>query len=246
MSDDPAESVTEPTAESDDETAASADSQSNDEDAFDFDDEVVDENSGADEGATESKDADETAAGDAASADDAETLADRVSEYDDDLAAKVADLESRVETLESEREETEERASELESRLKRTQADFQNYKKRAKKRQQQIKDRATEDFVERVVTVRDNLVRALSQDEDADIRDGVESTLKEFDRILEDENVSVIDPEPGTEVDPNRHEVMMRVESDQPADTIADVFQPGYEMADKVIRAAQITVSKDE
>ncbi|KAB1194194.1 nucleotide exchange factor GrpE [Haloferax sp. MBLA0076] len=240
MSDDPAESVTEPTAEGDTETASDAE-------ASGFEDaEVVDAEAEPDDSAA---DAPEDSAADAtAEAESGEPTAvsARVAEYDDELASEVAALEARVSDLEAERDEVEETASELERRLKRTQADFQNYKKRAKKRQDQIKDRATEDFVERVVTVRDNLVRALDQDEDADIRDGLESTLKEFDRILEDENVEVIDPEPGSDVDPNRHEVMMRVDSDQPVDTIASVFQPGYEMADKVIRAAQVTVSKDE
>ncbi|KAB1188373.1 MULTISPECIES: nucleotide exchange factor GrpE [Haloferax] len=240
MSDDPAESVTEPTAEGDTETAADAD-------ASGFEDaEVVDVESEPDESAADASEDDAADAAEASPADDSVSVADRVAEFDDELAAEVAALEARVSDLEAERDEAAETASELEQRLKRTQADFQNYKKRAKKRQDQIKDRATEDFVERVVTVRDNLVRALDQDEDADIRDGLESTLKEFDRILEDENVEVIDPEPGTDVDPTRHEVMMRVDSDQPVDTIASVFQPGYEMADKVIRAAQVTVSKDE
>ena len=228
MSDDPAESVTEPTAEGDSETGTDPDA------SVETETETADSETDDGESTTEASD------------DQSVTISDRAAEYDDELADEVAALEARVSALEAERDEAEERASELESRLKRTQADFQNYKKRAKKRQDQIKDRATEDFVERVVTVRDNLVRALDQEEDADIRDGLESTLKEFDRILEDENVDVIDPDPGTEVDPNRHEVMMRVESDQPADTIANVFQPGYEMADKVIRAAQVTVSKDE
>ncbi|KAB1196194.1 MULTISPECIES: nucleotide exchange factor GrpE [Haloferax] len=232
MSDDPAESVTEATAEGDSETASEAD-------ASEFEDaEVVDRDAENGESVSD--------ASDDSTDDESDAVSDRVAEYDDELADEVAALEARVSELEAEREETEATVSELESRLKRTQADFQNYKKRAKKRQDQIKDRATEDFVERVVTVRDNLLRALDQDEDADIRDGLESTLKEFDRILEDENVAVIDPEPGTDVDPNRHEVMMRVDSDQPVDTIASVFQPGYEMADKVIRAAQVTVSKDE
>ncbi|WP_411963509.1 nucleotide exchange factor GrpE [Haloferax sp. YSMS24] len=232
MSDDPAESVTEPTAEGDAETGTDAD-------ASEFEDaEVVDPEAENDDAATEESGE--------ATGDDSVAVSDRVAEYDDELADEVAALEARVSELEAERDEAESTASDLESRLKRTQADFQNYKKRAKKRQDQIKERATEDFVERVVTVRDNLVRALEQDEDTDIRDGLESTLKEFDRILEDENVEVIDPDPGTEVDPNRHEVMMRVESEQPVDTIANVFQPGYEMADKVIRAAQVTVSKDE
>ncbi|ELZ98830.1 dnaJ/dnaK ATPase stimulator grpE [Haloferax mucosum ATCC BAA-1512] len=234
MSDDPAESVTDASTESDAETDADAE-RSATADAAASDD-------AASEAVTDEEPTDEQT-GEAAA--DEVTVSDRVAEYDDDLAAEVAALESRIADLEAERDEAEATAEDLESRLKRTQADFQNYKKRAKKRQQQIKDRATEDFVERVVTVRDNLVRALDQDEDADIRGGIESTLKEFDRILDSENVEVIDPEPGTDVDPERHEVMMRVESDQPVDTIADVFQPGYEMADKVIRAAQVTVSKD-
>ncbi|SDM80218.1 molecular chaperone GrpE [Halogranum gelatinilyticum] len=170
-------------------------------------------------------------------------IAGRVAEYDDELAAEVRELENHVTKLEAELAAREERIDELEGMVKRKQADFQNYKQRAKKKQAQIKERATEDFVERVVTVRDNLVRALDQDEGADIRPGVKSTLDEFDRILESENVEIIDPDLGAEVDPQRHEVMMRVDSDQPEGTVASVFQPGYEMADKVIRAAQITVS---
>jgi molecular chaperone GrpE len=176
---------------------------------------------------------------------DAETdgLAARVAPYDEDVAADVASLEARVEELEAELESKEAREEELASRLKRTQADFQNYKKRAKKKQDDIRERATADFVERVVKVRDNLVRALDQDEDADIRPGVESTLEEFDRILDAEDVHPIDPEPGTDVDPTRHEVMMRVDSDLPEGTVVDVYQPGYEMAGTVIREAQVTVS---
>ncbi|MFB6154961.1 MAG: nucleotide exchange factor GrpE [Haloferacaceae archaeon] len=162
------------------------------------------------------------------------------------LRSEVEDLEAEVDDLESALEDRSEHVDDLESRLKRTQADFQNYKKRAKKRQEQLRERATEDLVERLVSVRDNLVRALEQDEDTEIRDGVEATLNEFDRVLDDENVSVIEPEPGDAVDPNRHEVMMRVASDEPDGTVASLYQPGYEMADRVIRPAQVTVSDDE
>ncbi|SIR88036.1 nucleotide exchange factor GrpE [Natronorubrum thiooxidans] len=207
---------------------------------------------------------------------DVQELLDRVSEYDDDLAhqvtavvedaravnATVADQREELEDL-SERvaeqaetigelqddlEEANTEIDDLQSRLKRKQADFQNYKKRAKKRQQQIKDRATEDLVERLLGVRDNMKRALEEESgDADsLRDGVEMTLREFDRVLEDENVSEIDPEPGTESDPQRHEVMMQVDSAQPEGTIADVFTPGYEMGEKVIQNAQVTVSNGE
>ncbi len=191
-------------------------------------------------------------------------LADQVAEYDENLGRDVQELEERatvleehvseleaeleeargqVSKLETELEEARDEVDEFESRLKRKQADFENYKKRAKKRQQQIRERATEDFVERLTEVRDNLVRALEQDADANIRPGVESTLEEFDRVLAEEGVDPIEPSPGDAVDPERHEVMMRVDSDRPAETIAEVYKPGYEMAGQTIEPAQVTVS---
>lgn len=186
----------------------------------------------------------ESSGADSTPSDDTATdVLDRLADVDDDLASEVRD---RIDTLTQERDEAADRISELEEQLKRTQADFQNYKKRAKKRQESIQDRATEDLVERLVPVRDNLRRALDQDEDADIRGGVESTLTELDRVLEEENVEPIQPDPGEEVDPHRHEVLMRVESEQPAETIAESYRPGYQMGDKVIREAQVTVSDGE
>lgn len=188
--------------------------------------------------------ADPGAGAEATDAESAETeresdLAARVAAVDEELAAEVAELAARADELDSE-------VAELRSKLKRKQADFQNYKQRTKRKQEQIRDRATEDLVERLVPVRDNLLRALDQDEGADIRPGVESTLTELDRVLEDENVSVIEPDSGDEVDPHRHEVMLRVDADQPEGTVVDIYQPGYEMADKVLRPAQITVSTGE
>jgi molecular chaperone GrpE len=175
---------------------------------------------------------------------DEDDLVGRVAEHDEDLAAAVADLRERAADLEVDLEAAEERADDLESRLKRTQADFQNYKKRAERKREDLKERATEDLIERLVPVRDDLMRALDQDEDVDIRDGVEATLASFDRVLESESVTPIDPDPGTEVDPLRHEVMMRVESDHPEGTVADVYRPGYEMAGSIIQEAQVTVSE--
>jgi molecular chaperone GrpE len=192
-------------------------------------------------GAEPAPDGDEPGA-DAASAEESETtdLVDQVAEHDEQLGAAV---QNRIEELEAELAETEERAADLESKLKRKQADFQNYKKRAEKRRAELKERATEDFLTRLVPVRDDLVRALDQDEDVDIRDGVESTLEAFDRVLESENVTPIHPDAGEEVDPTRHQVMMRVESDQPEGTVVDVYRPGYEMAGTVIQETQVTVS---
>ncbi len=168
-------------------------------------------------------------------ADPDRSLLDRVADHDEALA----------EELEAERADYEERIDELESKLTRKQADFQNFKKRQQKKLDQQRARATEDLVERLLPVRDNLARALEQDGDADIREGVEQTLGELDRVLEDEGVERIEPEAGEDPDPERHEVLMRVESDRPAGVIDELYRPGYEMGDRVIRTAQVTVSQE-
>ncbi|MFC7155558.1 nucleotide exchange factor GrpE [Halomarina halobia] len=157
------------------------------------------------------------------------------------LAREIDALRSRTDELEAELDERDERVEELESKLKRAQADFSNYKKRQERRREQERRRATEDLIVRLVDVRDNLRRGLEQE--GDIREGVESTLRLFDDVLEAENVTEIAPEPGESVDPQRHEVLMRVESDRPEGTVDDLYQPGYEMAEKVLKPAQVTVS---
>jgi molecular chaperone GrpE len=184
-----------------------------------------------------------------------EDLGDAVSELVDwaletrdrnaDLETEVDDLENAVDELEATVEEQADEIDDLKSRLKRKQADFQNYKKRAKKRQDQIKERATEDLVERLVDVRNDLVRAIESDhEDVEsFREGVEMTLREFDRVLDDEDVEEIAPDPGDEVDPQRHEVMVQVDSQHPEGAIHDVYDSGYEMAGKVLQPARVTVS---
>ena len=191
--------------------------------------------------------ADEPAADDSEAIEDVSTdeLLDRLTDSDETPTEPATELRSRIEALEDEVAEKKNEIDELTEKLSRARADFKNYKKRTKQQQAEMKARATEELVERLTDVRDNLVRALDQDDDADIRPGVESTLESFDRALEDENVAFISPAAGDEVDPERHEVMQRVDSDQPAGTIVDIYQEGYEMADKVLQPARVTVSAD-
>jgi len=170
------------------------------------------------------------AAGEPAAGDDAETetpdppadLVERVTEADPEAVARdLYALREEVDDLRERLDEREERVEELESSLKRTKADFQNYKKRQERRREQERRRATEDLVERLLDVRDNLARALDVEGD-----------------------EAIDPAPGDEVDPQRHEVLMRVDADHPEGAIADVHRPGYEMGERVLRPAQVTVSE--
>lgn len=204
---------------------------------------VSDEQSEASNGETGGTSDESTADGDESEKESAEEstesppadLIERVEDSDPEQLAR------EIESLREKNEEQEETIEDLESNVKRSQADFQNYKKRMEKRRTQERKRATEDLVTRLIDVRDNLKRGLEQE--GSIRDGVETTLRQFDEILDQENVIEITPEPGDDIDPQRHEVLLRVESDQPADTIDALHRPGYEMADTVIRAAQVTVS---
>ena len=153
------------------------------------------------------------------------------------IAEEIVTLREEVAGLKTERDD-------LEERLKRKQAEFQNYKKRQERQREKERDRATEALVEELLEVRDNLKRATEQDEGADIREGVEATFRQLDEILDGEGVEPVEPEPGTSTDPTRHEVLLGVESDQPEGTVAAVHRPGYEMAGKVLRPAQVTVSE--
>jgi molecular chaperone GrpE len=215
------------------------------EQAADGEDQPAEEGAAAVEEIAEEPDDPETALDEVTEVEPDDDLLERVAEADPEtVAGEIAALRSRVESLEGQLESREAEIEDLESRLTRKQADFQNYKKRQERKMEQVRERATEDLVERLLDVRDNLARALDQDEDADIRGGVESTLDQFDQQLDRENVTVIEPDPGEATDPTEHEVLMRVESDQPEGTVAAVHRPGYEMGGKVLRPAQVTVSE--
>ena len=216
-----------------------------DDDAVDVDVESPDESEGdaARANGTAEATGEESSGGSADAGDDSEALAAAVAEHDEALAREVAALEAELaETREALRERDEE-VEELTSKLARVKADFSNYKERAKRKQAEIRERASEALVERLAPVRNDLLRALDQDEGSDLRPGVESTLEKFDEVLAEEGVEPIAPEAGEEVDPARHQVMLRVDSDRPEGAIHEVYEPGYEMGDRVLSEAKVTVS---
>ena len=199
--------------------------------AGEVDGEADDEGSTADEGDAESSEP---------------ALSERVAEHDEALAEEVVALETELEETTEEAAALESEVEELTSKLARVRADFKNYKQRAKRKREEIRERASEALVERITPVRNDLLRALDQDDGSDIRPGVESTLEKFDEVLAEEGVEPIEPEPGEEVDPARHQVMLRVESDEPEGTVHEVYEPGYQMGDRIVSEAQVTVSKGE
>ena len=94
--------------------------------------------------------------------DEFESLEARIEETPtDELAREIDALRERAASAERSVEEQGEEIDDLESQLKRKQADFQNYKQRTERQQEELRERATEDLVSRLLDVRDNLSRAL-------------------------------------------------------------------------------------
>lgn len=123
-------------------------------------------------------------------------------------------------------------------------AEYDNYRKRSQKERECIFADVRSDTVLRFLPVYDNLERALRQETvDEAYRKGVEMTMNQFREILECLGVSEI-PALGQLFDPNLHNAVMHVEDEAygPGE-IAEEFQKGFIMGDKVIRFSMVKVA---
>ena len=76
-------------------------------------------------------------------------------------------------------------------------------------------------------------------------KEGMELTSKQLTSVFEKLNIKEIDPK-GEVFDPNFHEAMTMVESDQDANTVISVMQKGYTLNERVLRPALVTVAKEK
>jgi molecular chaperone GrpE len=131
--------------------------------------------------------------------------------------------------------------------------DLDNTRKRAERQISEARVYAIERFAGDLLSVSDNLARALAAlpDEDrANLSDagnnllsGIEMTAKELETALGRHGVKPIDAVPGAVFDPNLHQAVAQIPSDQPSGTIASVFQPGWKIGERTLRAAMVAVS---
>lgn len=166
----------------------------------------------------------------------------------EELELLITELETRLESRENRIGLLEDEVAKARKQAKRERMKQEKLQEKSEEKIQEKVDETqretAKDVIQMFFQVRDNLFRAISQEENTDIRQGVEATLNKFDEILASEGIEVINPESGSEVDPNRHKVVARVEADQPEGKIAQLYQPGYE-SDRgvIIREAQVAVS---
>ena len=123
-------------------------------------------------------------------------------------------------------------------------AEYDNFRKRSQKERESAYQDAWADAVSRLLPVYDNLERALGQPtKDEAYRKGVELTMAQLSEIFEKMGVREI-PAQGSAFDPAFHNAVMHTEDPSLGDgVVAEVFQKGFLLGDKVIRTAMVKVA---
>jgi molecular chaperone GrpE len=142
---------------------------------------------------------------------------------------------------------------EVKDRLMWVAADFDNYKKRVLKEKEEFLKFSQENLLKEVLPVLDNLERALAvlrgHEQEAtpafaSMKQGVEMVLRQFWGVLENHGVTKIKAA-GEKFDPRMHEVMLQEESSEhPDETVLEELLSGYMIHDRVLRPAQVKISK--
>lgn len=126
-------------------------------------------------------------------------------------------------------------------------ADFENYKKRMERDVASIVTSHRRKLLERFLPVLDNLERALTFDQGGGdkLRGGIEQTLRGFEAILASEGVKAIDVK-DKPFDPRVAEAIGTVPAPYgvPDDTVMEVAEKGYTIADELLRPAKVLVAK--
>ena len=161
-------------------------------------------------------------------------------------AAEDLSPEARVAALEAE-------LAEQKDRLLRALAETENVRRRGQREREDAAKYAIAGFAKELLSVADNLRRALDSLPAEEAKDertrsllaGVEATERELLTVFERNGVRRIDPN-GERFDPNFHQAVF--EAERPgkcAGTIIEVLQPGYVLHDRLLRPAMVGVAKE-
>lgn len=140
----------------------------------------------------------------------------------------------------------EEEIDALNDTLLRAHAEFDNYRKRMARDQEKLRKTAAENLLRGLLPVLDNLDRALQHRDDTTgaFTEGVEMVLNQLNDLLAQHGVEPI-PAVGEAFDPNIHEAVAHVESEDMAEnSITEEFLRGYILSDLVLRPSKVAVSK--
>ena len=163
-------------------------------------------------------------------------------------------------TAEAEEPSAEERVAALEAELAeqkdhllRALAETENVRRRAQREREDALKYAVSGFAKELLSVADNLRRALDSLPESEVRDertrgllaGVAATERELLSVFARHGIQRIDPD-GERFDHNLHQAIFEAERPgKPSGTIIEVLQPGYVLHDRLLRPAMVGVAKE-
>ena len=124
-------------------------------------------------------------------------------------------------------------------------AEYENYRKRTTKEKDNIYQDAKADTIKAFLAVYDNLERAAAAEggEDSPHKKGLEMIFAQFKDILAKQGVTEIEAK-GQPFDPEKHNAVMHIDDENYGENeVAQVFQAGFTMGDKIIRHAIVQVA---
>ncbi len=161
-------------------------------------------------------------------------------------AAEVSEAETAAEAAAepTAEEKLEAELSDMKDKYLRLMAEYDNYRKRTAKQLLENTQTAKCNTVNEILPVYDNFERAAGADStDETYKSGVQMIFNQFSDMLTKLGVEIIDPT-GEEFDPNIANAVNRIEDPELGENVvAQTFQKGYKMGDKVIRYAMVVVA---
>lgn len=169
----------------------------------------------------------------------AEDAGDNKDEAPDDKGGK------KKHSKKNKKDPRDEKIEELEDRVKRQMAEFENFRKRTDKEKSQMFDMGAKAVIEKILPVIDNFERGLeSVPEGADeaFSNGMKMIYKQMTEELDKLGVKAIEAV-GKEFDPNIHNAVMQVESEEyESGIVAQELQKGYMYRDTLVRPSMVSV----
>ena len=161
-------------------------------------------------------------------------------------AVQAAAPESAEATLEQQLSATEAKLAEMHDAFMRAKAEGENIRRRAQEDVSKAHKFAIESFAEAMVPVRDSLEMALKVETPSveSLKEGVEMTLKQLTSAFEKNRLVEILPVQGDKLDPMKHQAVAVVPAEQEANTVVNVLQKGYMIADRLLRPAIVTAAQ--
>lgn len=126
-------------------------------------------------------------------------------------------------------------------------AEWDTYRRRMNEQREEEKLRATEKLVEGLIPVIDDFERSIAyaeQNGEEGLLGGVKAVHTKIGEVLKKEGVEVIDPKGEAFNALEAQAVAMVDDASVPDETVAEVYQKGYRMGNKVVRAAMVTVTQ--